>query len=232
MSIQGKIRAVIFDLDGTLVDTAPDFVAVINHLLKESNRPELHEDIIRQYISYGPTEMIKVAFGIDQSHINFQCLRLRLIELYGAHCAVFSKPFPGIEKLINDLAAHGIVWGVATHKPAIYTIPLISHLKILPSPQCIICPDHVSMRKPHPESLFLACEQIGCLPSEVIFIGDHRRDIECGKSAGCITVSAGYGYIGNLENINEWGGDYCVDNVESIWNIIKEYLPIAATIRR
>lgn len=219
---QEGIRAVIFDLDGTLVDTAPDFVIVVNQLLNENDRPPLHKDVIRQYLSYGAGELVRIAFGIDQSHEDFDRLKFRLLELYTLNFNVLSRPFPGIETLIGNLAARGIVWGVATHKPAMYAIPLMSRLNILPSPQCVICPEDVSMRKPHPDSLFLACAKIGCDPSEIIFIGDHRRDIECGKRAGCITISAAYGYIGNEENVLDWGADHCVANVDSIWNIITD----------
>ena len=215
-----KISAVIFDLDGTLVDTAPDYVAVVNQLLVENNVPTLKPSLIRQHLSYGATELIRVFFGIGPTHNEFQRLKLRLLEIYSANLAVRSHPFLGIDSLIKHLGEHGISWGIATHKPAIYTIPLISQLKLSPPPQCIICPDDVVMRKPNPESLFLAASKIGCSPEDMIFIGDHRRDIECGKQAGCLTIAAAYGYIRQEDDIKEWGADYCVENADSIWDIV------------
>lgn len=219
-----KIRAVMFDLDGTLLDTAPDFVAVLNQLLEENNQAHLPADIIRTCVSNGARALVMMAFGIDESHARFQPLRLRLLELYTAHIAVLTKPFPGINHLIATLVANDIAWGIATNKPAIYTTLLMAQLNMQPPPISIICPDHVSESKPHPASLFLASEQIGCTPEQIIFVGDHKRDIECGKRAGSITIAAAYGYIDAQDNINDWQADYRVDHADEIWPIIVKYL--------
>jgi N-acetyl-D-muramate 6-phosphate phosphatase len=219
-----KIRAVMFDLDGTLLDTAPDFIAVVNQLLQENNRAALPDEMIRACVSNGARALVMMAFNIDESHQDFASLRLRLLELYIAHIAVFSKPFPGINNLIKTLVANNIAWGIATNKPAIYTTPLMAQLNMQPAPTSIICPDHVSESKPHPESLFLASEQIGCTPAQIIFVGDHQRDIECGKRAGSITIAAAYGYIDSSDNINAWQADYRVEHADEIWPIVKKYL--------
>lgn len=219
-----KIRAVMFDLDGTLLDTAPDFSAVVNKLLIENNRSVLPDDTIRACVSNGARALVMMAFGIDESHPEFSRLRLRLLELYTNHIAVYTKPFEGIQALLNHLADNNIAWGIATNKPSIYTTPLMAQLNMQPAPISIICPDNVSASKPDPESLFLASSHIGCTPEEIIYIGDHARDIECGKRAGCITIAAAYGYIDNLNEIDQWQADYRVEHASEIWPIVKKFL--------
>lgn len=218
------IRAVMFDLDGTLLDTAPDFVVVVNQLLSEENKPALAADTIRAGVSNGSKALIKLAFGIEESHEQFERLRQRLLELYLAHVAVYTKPFPGISALLDKLADNNIAWGIATNKPATYTLPLMAALNIQPAPVSVICPDHVSRSKPDPESLFLAGKQLNCLPEEIIYIGDHKRDIDCGKGAGSITIAAAYGYVDEGDDPANWNADYCVNHANEIWPIVEKYL--------
>lgn len=220
---QRKIRAVMFDLDGTLLDTAPDFVAVVNTLLQENKREALPHDIIRAGVSNGSKALVTLAFAIEETHENFQPLRARLLELYTHHIAVFTKAFPGIQDLLNKLAEHNIPWGIATNKPAAYTTPLMTELNMQPAPAIVICPDHVQHSKPHPESLLMTAKHFGCKPEEIIYVGDHLRDIECGKLAGSITIAAAYGYVGD-EDIDSWQADYRVDHAEEIWPIIQTYI--------
>ncbi len=223
MQNEKKIRVVMFDLDGTLLDTAPDFVAVVNQLLLENECEQLPHEVIRASVSNGSKALITLAFEIEETHQQFQSLRARLLELYTQHIAVFTKPFPGIQDLLDKLAAHNIAWGIATNKPAAYTIPLMEQLNIQPAPAIVICPDHVQDSKPHPESLFLAAKELGCTPEEIIYIGDHERDIQCGKRAGSLTIAAAFGYIGN-EDIDSWQADYRVEYAEEIWPIVQKYL--------
>jgi N-acetyl-D-muramate 6-phosphate phosphatase len=219
-----KIRAVMFDLDGTLLDTAPDFIAVVNQLLVEKERDELPHETIRACVSNGSRALIMMAFAIEETHEDFHPLRERLLELYLQHIAVFTKMFPGIQELLNKLAERNIPWGIATNKPAAYTVPLMEQLNIQPEPVVVLCPDHVKDAKPHPESLFLAAETIGCTPEEIIYVGDHHRDIECGRRAGSITIAAAYGYIEDEISVDDWQADYRVDHAEDLWPIIEKYL--------
>jgi N-acetyl-D-muramate 6-phosphate phosphatase len=218
------IRAVMFDLDGTLLDTAPDFVVVVNQLLTEQARPALAAEIIRAGVSNGSKALIKLAFLLEESHEQFEPLRQRLLELYLAHIAVHTVLFPGINELLGKLAANNIAWGIATNKPATYTLPLMAALNIQPAPLSVICPDHVARSKPDPESLFLAGTQLGCSPEEIIYIGDHKRDIDCGKGAGSITIAAAYGYVDAGDDPTSWNADYCVNHADEIWPIIEKHL--------
>lgn len=218
------VRAVMFDLDGTLLDTAPDFIVVVNQLLAEEERPALAPEIIRAGVSNGSKALIKLAFGIDENDEQFEPLRHRLLELYLAHIAVYTTPFPGIGNLLRKLADNNIAWGIATNKPATYTLPLMAALDIQPAPVSIICPDHVTRSKPDPESLFLAGKQLGCATDEIIYIGDHKRDIDCGIGAGSITIAAAYGYVDEGEEPASWNADHCVNHADEIWPIIEKYL--------
>ncbi len=222
------IRGVIFDLDGTLLDTAPDFVVVVNQLLAEHQRPALPEAHIRAVVSNGARALVNLAFGIDIPHPDYEPLRQRLLAMYLNHIAVHTRPFPGIETLLKQLATHGIAWGIATNKPALYTHALLASLPMQPAPASVICPDDVSQRKPHPESLFLASRHLNCQPDQLVFVGDHKRDIDCGRAAGSITIAAAYGYIEAEDDIATWGADYRVESASDIWPLLEARLTINA----
>ncbi len=219
-----KIRAVMFDLDGTLLDTAPDFVVVVNKLLEENQRSPLPAEKIRAAVSNGSKALVKMAFAIDESDAQFEPLRQRLLEIYLGHHSVLTRPFPGISQLIEKLSEHNIAWGIATNKPSAYTLPLMADMNMQPPPASIICPDHVSRAKPDPESLLLAGKQLNCCPDEIIFIGDHKRDIDCGKGAGSITIAAAYGYLDADETVEDWLADHEVNHADEIWPIVETYL--------
>lgn len=221
------VRAVMFDLDGTLLDTAPDFVVVLNQLLEENQRPALPADLIRASVSNGARALVSLGFGIDDQDPQFESLRVRLLELYTLHIAVHTQLFPGISELLHKLQQHNIAWGIATNKPSAYTHQLLQALQIQPAPLSIICPEDVKERKPHPESMFLAAEHAGCATSEIVYVGDHKRDIDCGRDAGAITIAAAYGYIEADDDIATWQADYRVNHADEIWPII-ERLMIAA----
>lgn len=218
------IRGVMFDLDGTLLDTAPDFVVVVNRLLAEHDRPPLADVTIRRRVSNGARALVELAFGVAPGDPDYDPLRERLLAIYSDHLAVHTALFPGLQTLLTALGERHLPWGVATNKPAAYTLPLMEQLALQPPPQSIICPDHVSERKPHPESLFLAAKHLGCEPSHIVYVGDHRRDIECGQQAGAITIAAAYGYIEDGDNVDAWGADYRVEHGADILPILDRLL--------
>ncbi|MBK8186256.1 MAG: HAD-IA family hydrolase [Cellvibrio sp.] len=219
-----NIRAVIFDLDGTLLDTAPDFVLVVNKLLHQYDQPALDADLIRSQVSNGAKALVKLAFAMEEDDPEFEIRRLQLLDLYLQHIADYTRPFTGIENLIQTLEQHQIAWGIATNKPARYTNPLMQALNMQPAPFSVICPDHVTHVKPDPESLLLASKQLHCSTDQIIYVGDHLRDIECGKRAGSITIAAAYGYIDANDSPESWNADYLVNSAEDIWPIVQGYL--------
>ena len=217
------MKAVLFDLDGTLFDTAPDFIVVLNQLRHQEQLPPLPADDIRAVVSNGARAMVSLAFGKDEGDPGFDSLRQRFLDLYLAHLAVETVPFPGIEELLNTLAQNDIAWGVVTNKPAAYTIPLMQAFGHLPAPGAIICPDDVTHRKPHPEPVLLACSHIGCDPAEAVYVGDHARDIDAGRAAGMPTIACSYGYIDADDDAANWNADHLVSAADEIWPLLQAH---------
>lgn len=203
-------EAILFDLDGTLIDTAPDFHWTINQLLQEENQPEVSYEFIRRYVSNGARAMVGAAFNIEPSDSQFGRLHQRMLDLYLQHLAVDSRLFPGLQDCLNWLEQNNIPWGVVTNKPELYTLPVMQGLN-LHGAASVICPDHVEQRKPHPEPLYLACQQIGCSAQNSIYVGDHKRDIDAGKNAGMLTIGATYGYLNAGEDPKDWNADIYID---------------------
>lgn len=210
------MRAVLFDLDGTLLDTAPDFASVVNRMLAEAGREALPYTAIRGAVSNGSRALVELAFALVEGEPGFSAHRERLLSLYAANLAVDTVPFPGMDGLIRSLAARGLAWGVVTNKPAWLAEPLLARMPFAPAAGVLVCPEHVRRTKPDPEPLLLACERIGCAPSDAIYVGDHLRDIEAGRAAGMRTVAAAYGYLGPGESAADWGADHVVDSVEEL----------------
>jgi phosphoglycolate phosphatase len=216
------VKAVLFDLDGTLLDTAPDFEVVLNQLRQEEGLPPIAADKVRQTVSNGARALVELGFDIKEGEPGFEDLRLRLLALYEQHLAVATQPFPGIDELLTYCQENNIAWGIATNKPAQYAIPLIEALGM--KPDCLICPDHVQERKPHPESMELGATIIGCKTTDIVYVGDHIRDIQCGNRADCTTIAVRYGYIDEGDNIESWQADYIVDHASDIAPLIEQLL--------
>lgn len=224
MSVR-TIKAVMFDLDGTLLDTAPEFVQLINQLLAEDGRPLLPAEAIRAQVSNGAAALIRFAFGSQPGEADFEPLRQRLLDRYLAQIGSATVFFPGIDSLLQKIHQRGLSWGIATNKPALYTHALLKNLDLQPAPASVICPDDVQFRKPHPESLFLAASQLGCKAEEIVYIGDHKRDIDCGRDAGAVTIAAAFGYLEPGDAAASWQADYCVQHAADIWPIIDQLMP-------
>ncbi len=215
-----RLRAVLFDLDGTLLDTAPDFVTAVNLLRAEHGREPLPGEPIRRTVSHGARALVRLAFGIGEEDPAFEPLRQRLLALYEAHLLVDTVPFPGIAELLQALAARGIRWGVVTNKPNYLAEPLLARARLEPPADVLVCPDHVSRTKPDPEPLLLACARLGCAVTEAVYVGDHARDIQAGRNAGMRTIAATYGYLEPDEAVTQWQADYHADSVPAIAHIL------------
>jgi 2-phosphoglycolate phosphatase len=205
--LPSRLKAVLFDLDGTLLDTAPDFVQVVHQLRREHDLSLLDEALISSQVSNGARALVTLALDLTEDHEAFESKRLRLLEIYSSLLGNDTRPYPGIIALLAQLDAHNIGWGISTNKPRAYTAPLLETLQLHPAPGSVVCPDDVGNPKPHPESLYLNCKHLGCQPHEVVYIGDHVRDIQAGRAAGMRTIAAAYGYIAEGDDPADWGAD-------------------------
>lgn len=201
------IRTILFDLDGTLADTAPDLGYALNTLLAEHGRPALPYSAIRPVASHGAAALIELGFGIERGDPHFAPLRERYLEIYRAHLARETRPFSGIPELLDALPARDINWGVVTNKPAFLTDPLLAQLGLADDAVCVVSGDTTAQCKPHPEPMLHACKLAGSRPEACLYVGDAARDIEAGKAAGMKTLVALFGYIGTDDHPETWGAD-------------------------
>ncbi|MFW1677522.1 HAD-IA family hydrolase [Pontibacter sp. JAM-7] len=213
--------SVLFDLDGTLIDTAPDFHRVINLLLREEDRAPVSYDFLRTYVSNGARAMVAAAFNLAEDDQKFDKLHQRMLTLYLDNLNQDSKLFEGIAPCLNWLQEQAIPWGIVTNKPEIYTRPLLHSLGLDKTASTVICPDHVTHRKPHPEALFKACQEIDREPRACIYVGDHIRDIEAGKRANMLTIAAGYGYLNANEDPKTWQADYLINSSANLLPLLE-----------
>ncbi|CAI8304965.1 MAG: Phosphoglycolate phosphatase [Cellvibrionales bacterium UBA7375] len=204
-------KALLFDLDGTLLDTAPDFITAINAQLKRHGHNPLIGDVVRTSVTHGSIGIIENVYNIKQDHPEFELLKEEFLELYLSKISEKTGLFDGLRQVLDSCGERNIPWGIVTNKPLRYTAPLMADLGLDKQSATTICPDHVANPKPDPEALILACSQIKIAPSDCIYIGDHIRDIQAGKSAGMRTIAAGWGYIEEFENITQWQADWVVE---------------------
>lgn len=217
------LAAVLFDLDGTLLDTAPDFVTTMQLLLTRHNKSLVDESEIRQTVSHGARALVSLCFGIDETSPVFEDLRQELLTIYLTRLSEKTALFSGMDKVLAHLEQQQIPWGIVTNKPSLYTNKILADLKLDSRSSATICPDHVSKAKPDPEPMLLACKQINCVAENVIYVGDHRRDIEAGRNANMKTVAANYGYIDPNDTAETWKADYIIDQPLQLLAIINNY---------
>ena len=189
-----KTKLVLFDLDGTLIDTAPDFLTSLNNILTKYNKENVTADEIRAYISEGSSKLIEFGFNINESHRSFEKFKNEFLSEYKNNLKTKSKLFDGIEKLLNHLDKNQIMYGIVTNKYFEYADPLVKSFIELKNIKIMVCPDHVSISKPNPEGILLACKRLNVSPEKTIYLGDHLNDLKAGISAGTTTIACLYGY--------------------------------------
>lgn len=205
------IRTVLFDLDGTLLDTAPDLAFALNETLRKFGKPTLPYETIRPVVSHGGIALIKLGFGLNPDDLGYQPRREYLLDTYRQNIARETRLFPGMDELLDTLENQGRNWGVVTNKPAWLTEPLLKELGLFERAAAVISGDTLTERKPHPAPMLLACEQV-CSPAhECLYVGDAKRDIEAGHNAGMATMVALFGYIREDDDPHSWGADALVE---------------------
>ena len=220
-----KIQTVLFDLDGTFADTAPDLAHALNQTLTAHQQPTLELEKIRPVVSHGGKALIELGFALQDTHPNFEPLRQELLTFYLQDIALHTQLFDGIEDLLIELHQHNINWGIVTNKPGWLTEPLMASLMTsheLTQKACsIVSGDTLEQRKPHPAPLLHAASQCEVKPQHCLYIGYAERDIVAGKAAGMKTMVANYGYIETTDNPADWNADIYVDHPNEIFNWVK-----------
>lgn len=201
------IRAVFFDLDGTLADTAPDLGGALNALLDENGHPPLDMAVLRPFVSAGTRGMLGIGFGLKPGDTAYAELATRFLELYEVRLCQGTRLFDGMAEVLDKLDGLGVRWGVVTNKPSRFTLPLAERLGISYRATAIVSGDSTPNPKPAPDSLLLACDQAGVPPRLTLYVGDDLRDIQAGHAAGTGTVAAAWGYLGDGLPIEAWGAD-------------------------
>lgn len=199
-----KIKGVLFDLDGTLLDTAADLAEALNQVLRSQQIEPLPVNDIRPFISSGVAGLLDLGLQIKVTDPIFPVLRTQFLDYYNQNICVHTHLFSGVEVLINYLQEKKWPWGIVTNKSANLTKRLINKFPLLNTAQCIIAGDTLKYSKPHPQPLLEACQCINCLPENSIYVGDAKRDIEAANAAGMYSLIALYGFIGDKEDVNKW----------------------------
>jgi phosphoglycolate phosphatase len=204
------IRAVLFDLDGTLLDTAPDLVFALNAVRGEQQRAPLAFDLARTQVSHGSSGLIRLGFP-DISGDQLEALRLRLLDVYSQNLAVGTRLFAGCQEVLDVLAQHKMPWGIVTNKPGFLTQPLLDSLQLEPMAGCVVSGDTLPQRKPHPAPLQLAANLLQIAPEQCLYVGDAERDVQAARAAGMPVLVARYGYLGPADNPVDWKSDGLID---------------------
>lgn len=206
-----ETRTILFDLDGTLLDTAPDLADALNAVLAENQRSPLPFEDIRPVVSHGGVALIKLGFNIDSSDPAFAPLRQRLLDVYRENISRRTQPFPGISKLLDSIEQRGLNWGIVTNKPGWLTEPLLKDLGLFDRAACVVSGDTLEERKPHPAPMLHASELANSRPEHCVYIGDAQRDIEAGNNAGMQTLVALFGYIRKHDDPYSWNASSLIE---------------------
>ena len=201
------VAAVLFDLDGTFADTAPDLGYALNLLLEAHGKPTLPLDQVRKVASSGARGMLGVGFGTVPGDPGYDELAARFLELYERNLCRETALFPGMATLLDELEARGLPWGIVTNKVERFTLPLLDLLGLRRRSACVVCGDTTPHRKPHPGPLLAAAAAIGVAPTACLYLGDDERDMIAGRAAGMRVAVAEYGYLGLGNPPDEWPAD-------------------------
>ena len=222
MSATGRLKAVLFDLDGTLLDTAPDMVGSLCALLHEESRAPIDYEHARAHVSKGALGLIDIAFG-QLVETKRQALRERYLEIYASRLAEGTVLFEGMAEVLAQLGQDRIPWGVITNKPGFLTDPLLESLDLMGRCACVVSGDTLAERKPHPAPLRHAAELIGVAATAAAYIGDDQRDMTAGRAAGMLTVAATYGFIPPDEDPDRWDADHKIAHPLQLLAILRDH---------
>jgi phosphoglycolate phosphatase len=209
-------RAVLFDLDGTLADTAPDLAAAANKMRDARGLELLPLDIFRPVASAGARGLLGAAFGIGPDDPAYPAMRDEFLANYEADLCIETTLFPGISPLLDELSARNVRWGIVTNKMTRLTEPLVAQLGLAEVASCVVSGDTTPHSKPHPAPLLHAAVALGVSPDHIVYVGDDLRDVQAGKAAGMMTIAVAYGYCGTGPAPQAWDADCTVDSPDDL----------------
>ena len=205
------MKAVLFDLDGTLIDSAPQLVGALNQLRQQYDLPPIPFLVGRPYASHGAAGLLKAGFNMEKNDPLFDARVQEFLDIYKEVFNLNMQCMEGIEELINTLNLRKIPWGIMTNKARKFAQPIVSSHPLLKSAACLIAGDDVSMPKPSPEGLIKASQMLSIEPSDIIYLGDDRRDVMAANDAGMVSMAARYGYLEVGDDAKSWGAQYIID---------------------
>ena len=214
------VRAVLFDLDGTLIDSAPDLGAAADQMRVARGLPSLPLESYRHMAGSGARGMISVAFGLGTDHPEFDALRHEFFANYEARMTRLTRPFAQVPEMLASLQTAGLPWGVVTNKAERFTLPLTAAMPLFAPAGAVVSGDTTPHAKPHPAPLLEAARRLGLDATECIYVGDDERDILAGRAAGMPTVAARYGYLGPAADVSAWNADAIIDSPEGLLKLL------------
>jgi N-acetyl-D-muramate 6-phosphate phosphatase len=215
-----QVEAVLFDLDGTLIDSAPDLAGAANELRAEYGLPALPYEVFRPMVGSGARGMLGIAFDLGPQHERFPKLRDDFLRLYELRMTHETRIFEAVVPVLAALESRQCRWGIVTNKAARFTDPLVRSLGLHPRAAAVVAGDTTPHSKPHPAPLLEAARRVGLAPSKCMYVGDDIRDVQAGRAAGMTTVVAGWGYLGSGEPIESWGAQYILRTPAELLNLL------------
>ena len=225
------MKAVLFDLDGTLIDTAADFIRIIQQMCRDEQRPVVEAEIIRTQVSEGARAMVQLVYPeMDVTDPVFLAHRQRFLNTYGDNIVVDTNLFEGMYPLLEELEAHQIPWGIVTNKPRRLSESLLAELNLSDRCAVLVCPEDVRNTKPDPEPMYLAAKQLNLEARDIIYVGDHPRDIDAGRNAEMYTILAAYGYlpVESRDDLLAWQADAIIQTVPELHQLLKNKIAVLA----
>ena len=216
MKQEQAIRAVLFDLDGTLADTAPDMARTVNVMREARRLAPVPLEVVRPHVSKGARGMIGAAFGITPEHKEFAAMREEFLAVYAGNLCVDTRLFPEMDELLDLLDGRGMAWGVVTNKFEHLARSVIDGLGLASRSAVLVGGDTCARAKPFPDPLLHAAEKLALKPASILYVGDDERDVQAARAAGMPVVAAGYGYLGDGPDPARWGADGVVDSPAGI----------------
>jgi len=214
-------ESVLFDLDGTLADTAPDLAFALNETLTHFNREPLPFNKIRPFVTFGGAALVSLGFNLQPEDTDFGIYREYLLKIYQDNICKETDLFDGMHEVLTSLEEKQISWGVVTNKPSWLTDPLMDAMRLTDRAACIVSGDTCKNRKPHPEPILHACKLANANPEKTIYVGDALRDMQAGNAAGCTTVAALFGYLNEDDTPENWNADISINHASELLDLIE-----------